>query len=56
MARTDAAKKSGGVNPSKKTLDAIKEATGASEEDISAMLSECGNDVNEATARLIESM
>jgi hypothetical protein len=39
----------------RKTLDAIRDATGASEDDISAMLAECNYDVNEATAKLIES-
>ena len=39
----------------RKTMDAIRDATGASEDDISAMLAECNYDVNEATAKLIES-
>ena len=41
--------------PPRKIVDAIKDATGASEEDISAMLAECNYDVNEATTRLVES-
>lgn len=41
--------------PPKKIIDTIREATGASDEDISAMLAECNYDVNEATARLIDS-
>ena len=41
--------------PPRKIVDAIKDATGASEEDISAMLAECNYDVNEATTRLIDS-
>jgi hypothetical protein len=39
----------------KKSLDAIKEATGATDDEIAAMLAECNYDANEATARLIES-
>ena len=41
--------------PTRKIVDAIREATGASDEDISAMLAECNYDVNEATSRLIDS-
>jgi hypothetical protein len=41
--------------PPKKILDTIRDATGASDEDITAMLVECNYDVNEATTRLIES-
>ena len=41
--------------PPKKIVDTIREATGASDEDISAMLAECNYDVNEATSRLIDS-
>lgn len=44
-----------GAGPSRKLVDTIKEATGASEEDVTAMLAECGGDADEATARLIES-
>ena len=41
--------------PPKKIVEAIREATGASDDDISAMLAECNYDVNEATSRLIDS-
>ena len=41
--------------PTKKIIDTIREATGASDEDIKSVLEECNNDVNEATARLIDS-
>lgn len=41
--------------PAKKIVETIREATGASDEDIKAVLAECNNDVNEATARLIDS-
>jgi hypothetical protein len=41
--------------PPKKIIDTIREATGASDEDIKSVLEECNNDVNEATARLIDS-
>lgn len=52
-ARTaDSGKKSA---PPKKIVEAIREATGASDDDISAMLAECNYDVNEATSRLIDS-
>lgn len=44
-----------GSASSKKILDAIREATGASVEDIQMALKECNGDVNEATARLIDS-
>ena len=44
-----------GSASSKKILDAIREATGASDEDIQMVLKECNGDVNEATARLIDS-
>ncbi|WPT10943.1 hypothetical protein PSENEW3n2_00002115 [Picochlorum sp. SENEW3] len=40
--------------PPKKIIDTIREATGASDEDIKSVLEECNNDVNEATARLID--
>lgn len=42
-------------NPAKKIVENIREATGASDEDIKAVLAECNNDVNEATTRLIDS-
>lgn len=45
-----------GSAPSKQIVDAIREATGASDEDISVVLAECNYDVNEATTRLINSM
>jgi hypothetical protein len=38
-----------------KIIAAIREATGASVEDIQMVLKECNHDVNEATARLIDS-
>lgn len=41
--------------PAKAVVFAIKEATGATEDEISAMLAECNYDVNEATTRLIDS-
>lgn len=44
-----------GSASSKKIIDAIREATGASDEDIQMVLKECNGDVNEATARLIDS-
>lgn len=40
---------------SQKIVAMIREATGASDEDINLMLEECNYDVNEATTRLIES-
>lgn len=40
---------------SKKILDNIREVTGASEEDVVAMLQICNGDANEATERLLES-
>ncbi|CAK0752488.1 hypothetical protein CVIRNUC_002150 [Coccomyxa viridis] len=43
-----------GEGPSRKTIETIKDATGASEEDIMVMLQECNNDVNETTSRLID--
>ena len=39
----------------KRVLEAIREATGAAEDDIKQVLAECNNDVNEATSRLIDS-
>lgn len=44
-----------GKVPPKKIIETIREATGASDEDIKMVLAECNNDVNEATARLIDS-
>ncbi len=35
-------------------MKAIREATGANDQDIQLVLKECGNDVNEAVARLID--
>lgn len=43
------------AGPTRKIIDTIKEATGASEEDVILVLEECGGDANEATSRLIES-
>lgn len=43
-----------GVAP-KKVLEMMKEATGASDEDICVMLQLCGGDANEATEKLLES-
>lgn len=40
---------------SKRILENIKEATGASEDDVVAMLQICNGDANEATERLLES-
>ncbi len=40
---------------SKKILEMMKEATGASEEDICTMLQLCGGDANDATEKLLES-
>jgi hypothetical protein len=48
----------GGDKPSlaaSKVLAAIREATGASDEDIAAMLALCGGDANEATEKLLTS-
>lgn len=55
MAPTRTAPEGKKIVPPKKIVDTIREATGASDDDISAMLSECNFDVNEATARLIDS-
>ena len=41
--------------PDRRVLEAIREATGAADEDIRQTLAECNNDVNEATSRLIDS-
>lgn len=39
----------------KEVIERIKEATGASEEDVTAMLKECNYDVNDTTNKLIDS-
>jgi hypothetical protein len=39
----------------RRVLDMMKEATGASDEDICVMLHLCGGDANEATTKLLES-
>lgn len=39
----------------RRVIDQMKDATNATEEDIQITLRECGGDVNEATARLIDS-
>ena len=39
----------------RKTVEAIRDVTGATEDDIKVMLIECRMDVNEATSRLIDS-
>lgn len=39
----------------RQVIDQIKEVTKATEEDIQLTLTECSGDVNEATARLIDS-
>lgn len=44
-----------GAVTNRKVLENIKEATGASEEDVVAMLQICNGDANEATERLLES-
>ncbi|CAL8462329.1 g1862 [Coccomyxa elongata] len=43
-----------GESLNRKTIETIKDATGASEEDIMVMLLECNNDINETTSRLID--
>jgi hypothetical protein len=45
---------SGNVAP-RRVLEMMKEATGASDEDICVMLQLCGGDANEATTKLLES-
>lgn len=50
--RTDA---NGARVASKKVVEMMKEATGASEEDICTMLQLCNGDANEATEKLLES-
>ena len=39
----------------RKMIETIREATGATEEDIRVMLFECNYDANETTSRLIDS-
>ena len=39
----------------RRVLEMMKEATGASDEDICVMLQLCGGDANEATEKLLES-
>lgn len=51
----DGGRKSGATETPKKIMEAIKAATGASEEEIKLTLAECNFDVNEATSRLIDS-
>lgn len=46
---------SGGAVAPKRVLEMMKEATGASDEDICTMLQLCGGDANEAVAKLLES-
>jgi hypothetical protein len=55
MAPPKPAAKSAAPPPPKKILEAIRDATGANDDEISAMLAECNYDVNEATSRLIDS-
>jgi hypothetical protein len=50
-----ASRNGAGATANRKILDNIREATGASEEDVVAMLSICSGDANEATTRLLES-
>ena len=42
------------VGPPKAFIQSVKEATGASEEDVRQMLHDCNNDANEATNRLLD--
>ena len=51
---TGAAPKSDAVAP-RRVLEMMREATGASDEDICVMLQLCGGDANEATTKLLES-
>lgn len=44
-----------GVVVDRKMIETIKEATGASEDDIRVILQECNYDANETTSRLIDS-
>jgi hypothetical protein len=43
----------GGKALSRKVMDIMKEATGASDDDVKAMLQLCNGDVNLATERLV---
>ena len=45
----------GAVVVDRKMIETIKEATGATEEDVKVMLFECNYDANETTSRLIDS-
>ncbi|KAK9815005.1 hypothetical protein WJX73_004668 [Symbiochloris irregularis] len=51
---TASAKDNGKDTHLERKVEAIREATGAAEEDIKLMLAECNNDVNETTSRLID--
>lgn len=53
----DRGKESGedGVVVDRKMIETIREATGATEDDIRVMLFECNYDANETTSRLIDS-
>ena len=42
------------VGPPPAYIKSVKEATGASEEDVKQMLFDCNNDANEATNRLLD--
>ena len=42
------------VGPPPAFIKSVKEATGASEEDVKQMLHDCNNDANEATNRLLD--
>ena len=52
---TGAKEANGTEETERRVLEAIREATGAADEDIRQTLAECGNDVNEATSRLVDS-
>jgi len=54
MAAKAKAPASNAVAP-RRVLEMMKEATGASDEDICVMLQLCGGDANEATEKLLES-
>jgi len=51
----DSSKRNAPAKKIQDTITTIKEATGATDEEIKHMLKECNNDANEATARLIDS-
>ena len=55
MSRTGAASASSKAVETKLIIERIKDATGASEEDICTMLSICGGDPNDATEKLLAS-